>query len=1426
MRKTSNKSKLSLILILLLTLGALFTLNADPIVSEDFEGGNFDDWHVVNGEVVNQWYVGAAGANNGSNGAFISADGDTASYVNTETSIVHFYKDITIPNDAVALNLSFYWRCGGESSYDYGRVSWVDTSVLPEAGTLLSTDVSVGDQYINLNADSFVQENIELPILDTDTEKRIVFTWKNDGSLGAMPSLSIDDIVINYQSENDPPFATTLIAPAQNAEDVFKSGVLQWERANAATEYFLYFGTDGDGTTAPTSIENGTTMNNDTSYVFTNLDWETTYYWQVVPSNTHGNASDCPIWSFTTMEDPAIYPPATEDFTTYLPENWSEAQGILANPTEFTSDNSYAWTTDGFGNEGTTGAARIEIWSTSRKDWLFSPYIDLGDGTSSFQLEFDMALTYWNSTAADNLGEDDRFALLIKAEDDATWSEANIVEEWDETSVISPTGDHKTYDLSSYSGLIQVAFYGESTVSNQDVNVYIDNFSILEQTAEPQFLIGADSFDFGVVAVGTPTSIVSTIANSGGSDLNISSVDVNAPFTVDFPATVAAGESQNVVFTYTPTDTALATSDVVFHSNNVYGDVTVSLSGSAYAPLDGDVIANAYEFDFDGTTYVDSGSTVEYHNDYDLPYGDNNDVVYKVTLTDDYVMDISLHGSDFDTKLAVYEDHSDVPGWIPGPDNYVAYNDDSAARYYTPATIPPVERKNETRILQSRILDLPLQAGSYFIIVDGYGTNTGNYLLTVNGFQTSLVSVSGTVTDASSNEPLEGVDVEFGSYSATTDTAGVYVVNSVIPRNYIFEASKDDYYDFVSPDSVTVPQTDFVYDIQMSGYQYAVVTGQVTNSETDAPIVGANVRFGGTANQTTTDDQGNYRFESLLQGSYAVTATMDQYHDYTSPADVAVNADSVNYNFQMIPHHYGVISGVVTNEDDNSPIEGAKVFIDGTLYETNAAGEYESEDLLYGTYSIYCMARDFDTNIPDADITVDAETISHNFAMHPNPDDGDVPTAATPVYGELDGEIHSIFDADDEDWFVFYAGADVELTMYTERDEYSSIDPKFWFYGPHEMDGSDVDPTTSIASDDDSHGSVQPELIVTTPEDGFYFLRVAYYSNGPSRERANYGDYKLFIQGEVSFYLPPENLEAEVQGFNVELTWDAPEEVGRETINKTRNSRETTREVTGYKVYRNNGLVATVGADELTYTDEVVPAGTHDYYVTAVHNGDTESPESNEVTVVIAPMNPPYGLDLETDLDTVFLEWNFSREANLTRSSGRRYAMSASREVTGFKIYRNDTLAVEIADPEARSYADAGLAAGTYEYYVTAVYYGEFESLPSNIEEIDCAGDPGSSVDPNAIPAFTELKGNYPNPFNPETTINYSLNRNDNVKIVIYNAKGQLVKTLVNEQKDAGSHSVRWFGKDNNDRQVSSGIYFYRMQTSTYSNINKMILMK
>ena len=94
------------------------------------------------------------------------------------------------------------------------------------------------------------------------------------------------------------------------------------------------------------------------------------------------------------------------------------------------------------------------------------------------------------------------------------------------------------------------------------------------------------------------------------------------------------------------------------------------------------------------------------------------------------------------------------------------------------------------------------------------------------------------------------------------------------------------------------------------------------------------------------------------------------------------------------------------------------------------------------------------------------------------------------------------------------------------------------------------------------------------------------------------------------------------------------------------------------------------------------------------------------------------------------------------------------------------------------------------------------------------------------IPDSPELYNNYPNPFNPNTTIRFALPKAQNVKLVVYNALGQKVYTLFDGKQRKGLHIAQWNGIDQRGRQVSSGVYFYRLEAEDFEMTKKMVLLK
>ena len=142
------------------------------------------------------------------------------------------------------------------------------------------------------------------------------------------------------------------------------------------------------------------------------------------------------------------------------------------------------------------------------------------------------------------------------------------------------------------------------------------------------------------------------------------------------------------------------------------------------------------------------------------------------------------------------------------------------------------------------------------------------------------------------------------------------------------------------------------------------------------------------------------------------------------------------------------------------------------------------------------------------------------------------------------------------------------------------------------------------------------------------------------------------------------------------------------------------------------------------------------------------------------------------------------------------------------------------------------IPAGTHALTASAAdYYSQtLENITveqGSISIVSFVLDSLTAIDDPQIPVMaTALNGNYPNPFNPETTISYSVMKPGRVRLQIYNIKGQLVRSLVDEDHAAGHYKRVFDGKDNNGRSLASGVYLIRMTAPGYEKVSKMMLMK
>lgn len=152
----------------------------------------------------------------------------------------------------------------------------------------------------------------------------------------------------------------------------------------------------------------------------------------------------------------------------------------------------------------------------------------------------------------------------------------------------------------------------------------------------------------------------------------------------------------------------------------------------------------------------------------------------------------------------------------------------------------------------------------------------------------------------------------------------------------------------------------------------------------------------------------------------------------------------------------------------------------------------------------------------------------------------------------------------------------------------------------------------------------------------------------------------------------------------------------------------------------------------------------------------------------------------------------------------------------GFELFRNEQKIAFIkgvgttTEKQKYSYSDLDLNNGIYTY---SLYQIDFDGTRSLVAKTE--------TEVHFMPNEFSLSQNYPNPFNPNTNISFSLPKATNVKITVYNAIGKEISVLVNGNYEAGLHTISW-----NANNISSGMYFYKMEAGNFTATKKLVLMK
>ena len=256
---------------------------------------------------------------------------------------------------------------------------------------------------------------------------------------------------------------------------------------------------------------------------------------------------------------------------------------------------------------------------------------------------------------------------------------------------------------------------------------------------------------------------------------------------------------------------------------------------------------------------------------------------------------------------------------------------------------------------------------------------------------------------------------------------------------------------------------------------------------------------------------------------------------------------------------------------------------------------------------------------------------------------------------------------------------------------------------------------------------------------------------------------------------------------------------------------------------------AWVGSDG-TYADgweASFPLGEGTYDFTMIHNNALDSEDEKQTA----------GLrDVEMCIDCDVISVELTSFEAYTCDQGIRIEWEVASEIdhAGYNVYRGESKDGEFIKINESLIVSTGVAAaGQYEFIDVGArgeHYYQLENVSLDGRgtlhgpiQVSGITDVAKNID---VPNAYSLSANYPNPFNPSTSISYALPVESEMQLYIYDVQGKLVKRLVNGIQTAGIHTVTWVGLNNSGEPVQSGIFIYRMTAGDFQKTGRMTLLR
>jgi len=695
--------------------------------------------------------------------------------------------------------------------------------------------------------------------------------------------------------------------------------------------------------------------------------------------------------------------------------------------------------------------------------------------------------------------------------------------------------------------------------------------------------------------------------------------------------------------------------------------------------------------------------------------------------------------------------------------------------------------------------------------------------------------IGGRVLNGEDNTPIQSATVHLASLGATdqaytsySDARGYYHFKSIIPGKYELRAIARGFYpsrvETIAIRENTVIRDKDIYLKPLEPSNLATMYGHVYNGLFSSlkPVYPAcislftfNSAGDSVAYHTKNNPDGSYKIPNIIPGKYSVRVSAKGFQPHII-RDFPIRPPEVKQDFMLLPvvqTEKGWITGTVKFDDSNIPVVGARL-------------QFMSKNEVY-----YRAITGRDGHYK-AQLPVDRYYVSCVYQRDDN----------SYYYQEYYDDAHSLSDA--------------TPVMVYPLEETSGID----FGIPYPVPPNGVIISGIVT---DHQGNPLKEALVRAVQinppfywrDNLNVYQVWTDDQGRYKLRINF-DIHTFVNIAYGFIV-----SAEKPGYKLEFYDEKPAPYLADILWTSHGTIFTDIDFTLDPANLPNSISGTVAGEDGTpiahtfviaanantgqihftfadrsggYTLNALPAGY--YYILFTAPGHLPEYYDGAFTWEEATPVLAHGTVTGIDAELTRFRWQL-RNGTLAGVINNYEGDPLQGALVCIRNMNGEMVNYGLTD-EAGSYSVIGLDNGLFQVTVSKVNYAtasewiEFDSSVSDLSMLNLTLD-GSATDlpdpgqgTSAIPTTTELQPNYPNPFNPETRIQFGIPAAQTVKLAIYDILGRKIKELINGTLPAGTHAVTWNGTSKSGQKVSSGIYFYVLVTQEQQLVRKMILNK